>query len=189
MTTLLRSLPIGALGLVAAFLVACGESNGLLPAGQAAALGSKLDAVSAAVSSGKCPQGRSAAAKLAAEVSSLPPSVDPKLRRVLSDGARTVQRQASKDCRAPTRTTPSTTSTTPSTSTPSTTAPTTSTPTSTPTTQPSTPSTPTRTDPRSTPTPPSTPTSPPKTGTPPSNGGAGTGKGNSNGGGAGGPGK
>lgn len=186
MTTLLRSLPIGALGLVAAFLVACGESNGLLPAGQGAALGSKLDAVSAAVSSGKCPQGRSAAAKLAAEVSSLPPSVDPKLRRVLSDGARTVQRQASKDCRAPTRTTPSTTSTTPSTSTPSTTAPTTSTPPSTPT---STPSTPTRTEPRSTPTAPSTPTSPPKTGTTPSNGGAGTGKGNSNGGGAGGPGK
>lgn len=186
MIMLLRSLPIGALGLAAALLVACGDSNGLLPSSQGAALGSKLDAVSAAVGSGRCAEARKASAKLTAEVASLPSTVDPKLRRVLSDGSRTVQRRAQSDCRAPASTTPSSTSTTPTSSPPSTTAPTSSSPTSTPTTPSSTPSTPTQTKPRSTPTSPSIPTSPPRTGTTPGGGGAGAGSG---GGGAEGPGK
>jgi len=188
MTTLFRSVLIGALGLAAALLVACGESNGLLPSSQGDALGSKLDAVSAAVSSGKCSEARSASAKLTAEVASLPPTVNPKLRRALSDGSRTVQRQAKSDCHAPAPAAPSAPSTTPTSSPPSTPAPTTSPSTPAPTTPRTTPSTPSHTKPHSTPKPsPSTPTPPPKTQAPPGNGGAGAG--NSSGGGASEPGK
>lgn len=188
MTTLLRSVLIGALGLCAALLVACGDSNGLLPSDRGGDLGAKLDAVSSAVDAGKCRQARSAGAELTRKISSLPASVDPKLKRALSDGARTVQRRARSDCRPASTSTPSTSTTAPSTSTPSTSTPP-------PTTSPSTPSTPsttssTSTTPRSTPKPkppPSTPTTPPKTQSSPGNGGAGTG--GSTGGGATGPGK
>ncbi len=188
MTTLLRSVLIGALGLCAALLVACGDSNGLLPSDRGGDLGAKLDAVSSAVDAGKCHQARSAGAELTRKISSLPASVDPKLKRALSDGARTVQRRARSDCRPASTSTPSTSTTAPSTSTPSTSTPP-------PTTSPSTPSTPsttssTPTTPRSTPKPkppPSTPTTPPKTQSSPGNGGAGAG--GSTGGGATGPGK
>ncbi len=186
MTTLLRSVLIGALGLCAALLVACGDSNGLLPSDRGGDLGAKLDAVSSAVDAGKCRQARSAGAELTRKISSLPASVDPKLKRALSDGARTVQRRARSDCRPASTSTPSTSTTAPSTSTPSASTPP-------PTTSPSTPSTPsttssTPTTPRSTPKPPpSTPTTPPKTQSSPGNGGAGTG--GSTGGGATGPGK
>ncbi len=188
MTTLLRSVLIGALGLCAALLVACGDSNGLLPSDRGGDLGAKLDAVSSAVDAGKCRQARSAGAELTRKISSLPASVDPKLKRALSDGARTVQRRARSDCRPASTSTPSTSTTAPSTSTPSTSTPP-------PTTSPSTPSTPsttssTPTTPRSTPKPkppPSTPTTPPKTQSSPGNGGAGAG--GSTGGGATGPGK
>lgn len=190
MTTLLRSVLIGALGLCAALLVACGDSNGLLPSDRGGDLGAKLDAVSSAVDAGKCRQARSAGAELTRKISSLPASVDPKLKRALSDGARTVQRRARSDCRPASTSTPSTSTTAPSTSTPST-----STPPPPPTTSPSTPSTPsttssTPTTPRSTPKPkppPATPTTPPKTQSSPGNGGAGAG--GSTGGGATGPGK
>lgn len=188
MTTLLRSVLIGALGLCAALLVACGDSNGLLPSDRGGDLGAKLDAVSSAVDAGKCRQARSAGAELTRKISSLPASVDPKLKRALSDGARTVQRRARSDCRPASTSTPSTSTTAPSTSTPSASTPP-------PTTSPSTPSTPsttssTPTTPRSTPKPkppPSTPTTPPKTQSSPGNGGAGAG--GSTGGGATGPGK
>lgn len=186
MTTLLRSVLIGALGLCAALLVACGDSNGLLPSDRGGDLGAKLDAVSSAVDAGKCRQARSAGAELTRKISSLPASVDPKLKRALSDGARTVQRRARSDCRPASTSTPSTSTTAPSISTPSASTPP-------PTTSPSTPSTPSTTSsrpttPRSTPKPPpSTPTTPPKTQSSPGNGGAGTG--GSTGGGATGPGK
>lgn len=186
MTTLLRSVLIGALGLCAALLVACGDSNGLLPSDRGGDLGANLDAVSSAVDAGKCRQARSAGAELTRKISSLPASVDPKLKRALSDGARTVQRRARSDCRPASTSTPSTSTTAPSISTPSASTPP-------PTTSPSTPSTPSTTSsrpttPRSTPKPPpSTPTTPPKTQSSPGNGGAGTG--GSTGGGATGPGK
>ena len=57
-----RAFLAGGLGFAAAFVVACGGSNGLLSADQSSTLSNRLDAVSAAVSSGNCAAARNASA-------------------------------------------------------------------------------------------------------------------------------
>lgn len=151
----------GALGLAAAGLVACGNTNGLLSSDQGSSLGDALSSVSAGVRDGNCARAQSAAARLKGQVSGLPSSVSPRLRANLEQAASTVGARAVVDCAKqtiPTDTRPKSTTTdsTPTPSTPTTTGPTTTAPPSTTT---------------------STPTTPP-TGTTPSTSGNGSGSGN-----------
>lgn len=173
MRPLLRALLAAGLGICAAVLVSCGQSNGLLSASEASPLNSNLNAISAAVAGQRCKKAGALAATLATDVGNLSPTVDKQLRLSLAQGAKTVADRASRDCA---KTTKTTTSTAPTTVTPDTTTP--STTTTTPTT--TTPSTATST-PTSTPTTTPTSTTPTSTGTTPTGttapGGAGPGGG------------
>jgi len=93
-----RAFLAGGLGFAAAFVVACGGSNGLLTSGQANTLSTRLDALSAAVNSGNCSAANSAANAFNDAVGHLPPSVSTKLVQNLGDGAQTVKQLAAKDC-------------------------------------------------------------------------------------------
>jgi hypothetical protein len=130
-----RAFLAGGLGFTAAFVVACGGSNGLLTADQSSTLSSRLDAVSAAVNSGNCSAAANAANAFNTAVGNLPPSVSTKLVQNLGDGAQTVEQLAAKDCSSTSNSTSASTSTTTSTQ-PTTT--TTTTVTNTPTTNSST---------------------------------------------------
>jgi hypothetical protein len=127
-----RAILAGGLGFTAAFVVACGGTNGLLTADQGSTLSSRLDAVSKAVNSGNCAAATSAANAFNTAVGNLPPSVSTKLVQNLGDGAQTVEQLAAKDCSSTSSST-STASTSTTTSTQPTTT-TTTTVTSTPTT-------------------------------------------------------
>jgi hypothetical protein len=173
MRPLLRALLAAGLGVCAAFLVACGESNGLLASNDASGVNGGLDAVSAAVADHKCAAAGRASLTLQQEVARLPLTVDQKLRASLQQGARTVAVRAAADCAKTTTTTTTTvpTTTTTDTTTTATTTTTQSTATTTPTT--TTATTPTTTTPTTT-----TPTTTtPTTTTPTSPGGAGPGGG------------
>jgi hypothetical protein len=130
-----RAILAGGLGFTAAFVVACGGTNGLLTADQGNTLSSRLDAVSQAVSSGNCSAATSAAGAFNTAVGNLPSSVSTKLVQNLGDGAQTVKQLAAKDCSSTSTSTSASTSTTASTQ-PTTT--TTTTVTNTPTTSSST---------------------------------------------------
>jgi hypothetical protein len=131
-----RAFLAGGLGFAAAFVVACGGSNGLLTADQSSTLSNRLDALSRAVSSGNCPAAARAADAFNAAVGELPPSVSTTLVQNLGDGAQTVKQLAVKDCASASSSQSSTsTSSTTSTQPPSTT---TTTVTNTPTTNSST---------------------------------------------------
>lgn len=176
-TRLRRAVPGGlvaaVLGAGAAGLIACGETNGLISSGSSSALQERLDGVSNAVADGKCERALNAAADFQQEVADLPRSVDPRLRRRLAEGGRTLAARAGKDCRdnQETETTPTETTSIPTVTTPTATTPTVTTPTQT---------TPTVTTPtNTTPTVPTTPPAPDDGGT----GGSGSGgSGNSGGG-------
>jgi hypothetical protein len=127
-----RAILAGGLGFTAAFVVACGGTNGLLTADQGSTLSSRLDAVSKAVNSGNCAAATGAANAFNTAVGNLPPSVSTKLVQNLGDGAQTVEQLAAKDCSSTSSST-STASTSTTTSTQPTTT-TTTTVTSTPTT-------------------------------------------------------
>ncbi len=119
-----RAFLAGGLGFAAAFVVACGGSNGLLTADQSSTLSSRLDAVSAAVNSGNCPAATNAASAFNTAVGDLPSSVKTTLVQNLGDGAQTVKQLAAKDCTStssPTTTTSTSTTTTQPTSTTTTT--------------------------------------------------------------------
>jgi cell division septation protein DedD len=154
------------LGGAAAFLVACGDSNGLLSSGQSGKLSGELDAISQAVSKGNCHSAEQRSANLRDDVNALPSKVDSKLLKALQDGAVTISSRAAKDCTNPatTQQTLQTQTQTATTTAPPVTTPTTTTPVQTTTT----PTTPTE-------------TTPPATGTSP-NGGAGTDNGAGSGG-------
>jgi hypothetical protein len=153
------------LGGAAAFLVSCGNSNGLLSATDGSKLSGDLDGVSSAVSAQNCGAAGQRSARLRDDVAALPSTVDSKLLQALSDGAKTVSSQASRACSNPTttqqtlQTQTQTTTTTPPPTTPTKTTP-----------APTTPANP-----------PSTETVPPPTGTSP-NGGAGPNSGSVGGG-------
>jgi hypothetical protein len=161
-----------ALGLATAFLVACGNSGGLIPASRADNLSGQLDAVAADEQNGHCAAAKVGAHRLGAEINQLH-GLNTKLRRALLAGASDVLNQAATDCQAPPSTAPTT----------STQAPTTTSAPPTATTAPSTPSTST------TATPPPTNTGNTNTGTGQTNGGAGNGGNGGAGAGGGGNGK
>ena len=95
-----RALLAGGLGFAASFLVACGGSSGLLSGDQAIALNGQLDQISSAVQSGNCGAAVNASAALNNAVQTLPATVNPTLRRNLSQGASTIAELARKDCRS-----------------------------------------------------------------------------------------
>lgn len=158
-----RAILAAGLGFAVSFVVACGGSSGLLSGDQSDALSSQADQISSAVESGNCGAAVNASAVLGSDVQTLPVTVNPTLRRNLTQGASTIAALAGKDCHQHTASTPSTTTALPTT--------TTSTSTSTSTT-PTTPTTTTSTSTTST-----TATTPTDTGTTSTTGGAGLGGG------------
>ena len=137
-----RAILAGGLGFAVSCLAACGGSAGLLSGDQSIALSGQGNEIISAVQSGDCGAAVNASAALNKDVQNLPVTVNPTLRRNLSQGAATIAQLAAKDCRQhettttappPTTTTPTTTTTsttTPTTTTTSTTTPTTTTSTS-----------------------------------------------------------
>jgi hypothetical protein len=120
-----RALPLllaALLGVGAAFLVACGDRNGLIPAGDAARLTNDLGAVSSAVSAGDCNAAGQAATRVRGDILRLPGTVDQKLVDRLNQGAGALSARAPVQCaQAQTQTTAPTQSTDTTTSTPTTT--------------------------------------------------------------------
>ena len=135
-----RAILAAALGFAASFVVACGGGAGLLSGDQSDALSGQADHVVSAVQNGNCGAAVNASAILNSDVQTLPVTVNPTLRRNLSQGASTIAELARKDCQhhttatAAPKTTSSTTTTTTTTTTPTTTTTTPTTTTSTSTT-------------------------------------------------------
>jgi hypothetical protein len=140
-----RAILAAALGFAVSFVVACGGGSGLLSGDTSAALSSQADQVSSAVQAGNCGAALNASAVLASDVQTLPVTINPTLRRNLSQGASTIAELARKDCHHTTSTQSATTSS-------STTTTSTSTSTSTSTTTPTTTSTSTTSSTATTPT-------------------------------------
>ena len=127
-----RAFLAGSLGFAAAFVVACGGSNGLLSADENSSLTSQLHSISSALGSHQCGEADSAAAQLTNAVANLPPAVTTTLVKNLGQGAGTVSQLAQRACTTSSSTSRSTssTSTTPTTSSSSTTSSTSSSPSS-----------------------------------------------------------
>jgi hypothetical protein len=124
-----RAFLAGGLGFAAAFVAACGSSNGLLSSDENGSLTSQLNSISSALVSHQCGEAGSAAAALTNAVGNLPPSVTTTLVKNLNQGAGTVSQLAVRDCTSSTAatTTTTTTSSTPTTTTTSSTSTSTST--------------------------------------------------------------
>jgi hypothetical protein len=108
------------LGVGAAFLVACNDRNGLIPAGDAARINSDLGAVSSAVAAGNCDAAGVAATRVRGDILRLPGSVDSALVDRLNQGASALSTSAPVQCaqaQTQTQSTGTTTETTPSTDT------------------------------------------------------------------------
>lgn len=153
-----KAIVIGVLGFAAAFLVSCGNTNGLLSGDHASSLDSALDGVSAACARGNVSDAQSALARVQRQVDGLSPrTVDRRLIVNLQQGVSTLQQLVPKSCAEVTTTTRTETQVVP------------------PPTQPTTPSTTTQpTPPTTTPTTPggsTTPTTPRGGTTTPSQGG------------------
>ena len=131
-----RAILAGGLGFAASFVVACGGGSGLLSADQSNALSSQAEQINSAVQSGNCGAALNASAVLNGDVQTLPVTINPTLRRNLSQGASTIAELAGRNCHQHTASTPSTPTRTSSTSnsTTSSTTTTTTTPTTTSTT-------------------------------------------------------
>jgi hypothetical protein len=132
-----RAILAGGLGFAASFVVACGGGSGLLSADQSNALSSQVDQINSAVQAGNCGAAVNASSVLGGDVQTLPVTINPTLRRNLSQGASTIAQLAARECHQHTASTASIPTSTSSTST-TTTSTTTSTSTSTPTTTTST---------------------------------------------------
>ena len=130
-----RAILAGGLGFAVSFVAACGGGSGLLSADQSNALSGQADEINSAVQRGNCGAALNASEVLNSDVRTLPVTIDPTLRRNLSQGARTIADLAGQECRHTTSTAsiPTTTSTT-STTTTSSTSTSASTPTTTTTT-------------------------------------------------------
>jgi hypothetical protein len=165
-----RAILAGGLGFTVAFVVACGNSTGLLSSAQKNELASNLKAVSAAVAAHNCGQAQSAASALNNSVVRLPQSVNSTLLQNLGQGAGTVSELAAQDC-SPTTTSSSSSSTTSSSTSSSTSS--TTTPTSTSSSSTSSSTTPSSTSSSTS----SSATNPTSTGTTSTNGGVGVGGG------------
>jgi cell division septation protein DedD len=150
-------LGVGLLGVGAALLVACGDTKGLIPAGDADALKQDLDQVAAAVADGKCSQAQQALQRAHADFDALPADVDPGVKSKLAAGLANLADQVPGECAENAAKQNTTTETTPTDTTPTDTTPTETTPTeTTPTETTPTETTPTETTPtETTPAPPS----------------------------------
>jgi len=152
MPTIGRPLIAGMLGLAAAFLVACGDRNGLLSSSDADSIEQQLDSAQAALNSQSCARATAAANRAQQVIARLPSDVDPRLRKRLNRGATRLVTLAARDCSQPqtTETQTETTTTQTETQTTETQTETTTTPTETTTTPTETTTTPTTTTPPST---------------------------------------
>ncbi|MBB4664507.1 hypothetical protein [Conexibacter arvalis] len=94
-----KAIVIGVLGCAAAILVACGDSNGLLPGDRASSLDSALDGVSAACARGSVDDAEAAVARVQRQVDGLSSEdVDPRLIRNLRDGVGTIEELIPDSC-------------------------------------------------------------------------------------------
>jgi hypothetical protein len=114
----MRWLPIlslaAALGFGSAFLVACGDRNGLIPPGAASAVKSDLDKASSLVDAQECRRAQAAVVDAQARAAALPSTVDGALRTTLSDNLQQVLSNVRTGCgnTTPTQTTNTNTVTT-----------------------------------------------------------------------------
>lgn len=109
-----KAIVIGVLGFAAAFLVSCGNTNGLLPGDRASSLDSALDGVSAACARGNVSDAQSALARVQRQVDGLSPrAVDRSLITNLQQGVNTLQQLVPDSCKTVTSTTPTQTEVTP----------------------------------------------------------------------------
>jgi hypothetical protein len=115
----MRWLPIlslaAALGFGSAFLVACGDRNGLIPPSAASAVKSDLDKASSLVDAQECRRAQAAVGDAQATAADLPSSVDGALRTTLSDNVQQVLSDVRTECgktTTPTQTTNTNTVTT-----------------------------------------------------------------------------
>jgi hypothetical protein len=114
----MRWLPIlslaAALGFGSAFLVACGDRNGLIPPGAASAMKSDLDKASSLVDAQECRRAQAAVVDAQAKAADLPSTVDGALRTTLSDNLQQVLSDVRTGCGSttPTQTTNTNTVTT-----------------------------------------------------------------------------
>jgi hypothetical protein len=114
----MRWLPIlslaAALGFGSAFLVACGDRNGLIPSRAASAMQSDLDRASSLVDAQECRRAQSAVVDAQATAAELPSTVDSSLRTTLSDNLQQVLSDVRTNCAktTPTQTTNTNTVTT-----------------------------------------------------------------------------
>lgn len=96
-------------GLLAAVaLAACGsdgDRSGLIPAGDAETLESRLDAVSSALEEGDCGGIGEDVSRLRGALVQLPDSLDPRLREELDRGVDNIAERAPQECEEPTETT------------------------------------------------------------------------------------
>jgi len=100
-----KAIVIGVLGCAAAVLVACGDSNGLLPGDRASSLDSALDGVSAACARGLPDRAQAAVLRVQRQVDELgADGVDPRLIRHLQEGVATVEELIPQTCTAVTET-------------------------------------------------------------------------------------
>jgi hypothetical protein len=88
------------LGAATAFLVACGGSDGRIPAGDASRLTSALNQISVDFDAGRCQAAEAAVTKAQGEVVDLPTSVDQKLRDRLESGIRNLRNRIPATCNA-----------------------------------------------------------------------------------------
>jgi hypothetical protein len=158
-----RALITTGLGLVAALVVGCGSSQGLLTSHDHDQLTANLLAVRQAVAKGSCPDTSDALAELDTSIDGLPPQTNATLAKNLRQGAKVLRANAARQCHhkpaKPPVTSTSTTTTSKTTTQATTSTQVTTSSTPTPTTPPQT----TATTP-----PPTTATAPPSTGTAPS---------------------
>jgi hypothetical protein len=112
-----------ALGFGSAFLVACGDRNGLIPPSAADAMSSDLDQASSLVDAQQCRQAEASVVDAQATAADLPRTVDSALRVTLGDNLQTALERVRADCgkTTSTQTTPTTPTHTQSTATQTTT--------------------------------------------------------------------
>jgi len=94
----LRILLPCALGLIAAFLVSCGDTSHLIPGTDADAINQHIDAAASASGDGRCSRADSAVQRAQTHVEQLPSRVDPKLKADLEQGLARLRATAASEC-------------------------------------------------------------------------------------------
>jgi hypothetical protein len=99
MRTLLLASLAAALGASSAFLVACGDRNDLIPAGDADAMNADLDQAEEACARNNRAAAVGAVARAQSRAGELSPEVDAALRRTLNENLNVVRRRVTAQCR------------------------------------------------------------------------------------------